>query len=209
MTEIPLILHVAPRSGNCHKVELFLSILGVPYRTATHDYTPADLKSQAFRAKNPRGQVPVLEIGDNVIWDSQAILVYLARAHGGEGWLPSDAAAMAEVMQWLALSANEHLFGLAQVRIMRRYRHGNEPLVLTVLERALALAARGLETMERRLARAPWLALDRPTIAEMACFTYPALHREVEIDLAPYPATRAWLGRVRALPGFKTMEGID
>ncbi|MFN0042774.1 MAG: glutathione S-transferase family protein [Alphaproteobacteria bacterium] len=209
MTDIPLILHVAPRSGNCHKVELFLSILGLPYRTAMHDYVPADLESQAFLAKNPRGQVPVLEIGDTVIWDSQAILVYLARAYGGERWLPNDAAAMAEVMQWLALSANEHQFGLAQLRIMRRYRRGNEPLVPAKFERAQALAARGLETMESRLARAPWLALDRPTIAEMACFTYPALHREVEIDLAPYPATRAWLDRVRALPGFKTMEGID
>ena len=202
-------LYVADRSGNCHKVELFLSILGVPYETVELTYDEATLKSESFLAKNPRGQIPFLEADGRGIWDSQAILVYLARAHGGERWLPLDPAGMAEVMQWLALSENELLFGLAQVRIMRRYRKGNEPLVLTQLERALAYSHRGLRTIEARLVHHDWLALDRPTIAEMACFTYLALAGEAEIDLAPYPAVSAWLARVRALPGFKPMTGTE
>lgn len=201
-------LYVAGRSGNCHKIELFLSILGVPYETVELTYDETSLKSDAFLAKNPRGQVPFLEADGRGFWDSQAILVYLARAHGGERWLPLDAAGMAEVMQWLALAENELLFGLAQVRIMRRYRKGNEPLVLTQLERALAYSHRGLRTLESRLGDHDWLALDRPTIAEMACFTYPALAGEAEIDLAPYPGVRAWLARVKALPGFKSMPGM-
>jgi len=202
-------LHVAPRSGNSHRIEHFLHTLGLPYRTVMHEYGADDLKAPAFLALNPRGQVPVLEDGGRAVWDSLAILVYLARKHGGERWLPAEADGEAEVMQWLAVAGNEHLFGLAQVRIMRRYRERNEPLVLTHLDRALALSARGLATMERRLTTSDWLALDRPTIAEMACFTYPALHREAEIDLAPYPAVRAWMGRVRALPGFMSMPGMD
>ena len=202
-------LHVAPRSGNSHRVEHFLNTLSLPYRTVMHDYGADDLKASTFLALNPRGQVPVLEDGGRVVWDSLAILVYLARKHGSERWLPADAEGEAEVMQWLAVAGNEHLFGLAQVRIMRRYRERNEPLVLTHLDRALALSARGLATMERRLAANNWLALDRPNIAEMACFTYPALHGEAEIDLTPYPAVRTWLGRVRALPGFKPMAGMD
>jgi glutathione S-transferase len=202
-------LHVAPRSGNSHRIEHFLNTLSLPYTAVMHDYTAGDLKSPAFLDKNPRGQVPVLEDDGHIVWDSIAILAYLARKYGGERWFPTDARGLAEVTQWLALAGNEHLFGIAQVRIMRRYRNANEPLVLTHLDRALALSARGLATMERRLATHPWLAVDRPTIAEMACFTYPALHREADIDLTPYPAVRGWLGRVRALPGFKSMPGLD
>lgn len=201
-------LYVAERSGNCHKVELFLSILGLAYEAIELTYDETSLKSDTFLAKNPRGQVPFLDVAGRGIWDSQAILVYLARTHGGERWLPLDPFGMAEVMQWLALSENELLFGLAQVRIMRRYRKGNEPLVLAQLERAIGYAQRGLRVLEGRLANREWLALDRPTIAEMACFTYPALAGEAEIDLAPYPGLRAWLARVKAMPGFKAMPGM-
>ena len=201
-------LYVAERSGNSHKVQLFLSILGLAYETIELTYDETSLKSSMFLTRNPRGQVPFLDVEGQGIWDSQAILVYLARAHGGERWLPLDPFGMAEVMQWLALSENELLFGLAQLRIMRRYRKGNEPLVLTQMERAIGYAQRGLRVMEGRLAQHEWLALDRPTIAEMACFTYPALAGEAELDLEPYPALRAWLARVRSLPGFVAMPGM-
>ncbi|MFO0998618.1 MAG: glutathione S-transferase family protein, partial [Alphaproteobacteria bacterium] len=146
-------LYVAERSGNSHKVQLFLSILGLAYETIELTYDETSLKSSMFLTRNPRGQVPFLDVEGQGIWDSQAILVYLARAHGGERWLPLDPFGMAEVMQWLALSENELLFGLAQLRIMRRYRKGNEPLVLTQMERAIGYAQRGLRVMEGRLAQ--------------------------------------------------------
>lgn len=199
-------LYVGARSGNSHKIALFLSILGVPHETVEIPYGP-ELHTPAFLAKNPRGQVPVLEVDGKCIWDSMAILVYLARAHGGEKWLPLDPAGMAEVMQWLALAENELLFGIAQARIILRYRDPDDALVFLDLKRARFLIQRGLTAMEHRLATHSWLALDRPTIAEMACYTYPALHGEAEIDMAPYPAVRAWMDRVRALPGFIPMIG--
>jgi glutathione S-transferase len=199
-------LYVGDRSGNSHKIALFLSILGLPHETVEMEYGRS-LRTPEFLAKNPRGQVPVLEVDGKFIWDSQAILVYLARAHGGERWLPTDAAGMAEVVQWLALAENEHLFGIAQARIMLRYRASEDELVFLDMKRARTLTRRGLTAMERRLSDHDWLALDRPTIAEMACYTYPALHQEAEIDMTPYPSVMAWLGRVQALPGFIPMVG--
>ena len=199
-------LYVAERSGNAHKVRLILSILGVEYEAVDADY--ASLQEPGFRAKNPRGQIPVLELDGRCIWDSQAILVYLARRYGGEDWLPTDPNGMAEVMQWLALSENELLLGIAQARIGTRYPAGNEDLVLVPLDRAKRYAARGLRVMEERLAGHDWLALDRPTIAEMACFTYTALTHEAGIDIAPYDAVMKWLDRVRSLPGFVAMPGM-
>ena len=199
-------LYVGGRSGNSHKIALFLSILGVPHETVEIAYGP-ELRTPEFLAKNPRGQVPVLEVDGKCIWDSMAILVYIARAHGGEKWLPTDPAGMAEVMQWLALAENELLFGIAQARIMLRYRGPDDELVFLDMKRARFLIERGLTAMERRLSKHQWLAADRPTIAEMACYTYPALNVEAEIDMTPYPAIRAWMDRVRALPGFIPMIG--
>ncbi len=200
-------LYVAERSGNAHKVRLFLSILGLEYEAVDADY--GTLQSPEFRAKNPRGQIPTLEVDDRYIWDSQAILVYLARRYGGEDWLPTDPDGMAEVMQWLALSENELLLGIAQARIGTRYPAGNEDLILVPLDRAKRYAARGLCVMEERLAARDWLALDRPTIAEMACFTYTALTHEAGIDITPYGAVTRWLDRVRSLPGFVAMPGME
>lgn len=199
-------LYTGARSGNSHKIALFLSILGVAHETIEIPYGP-ELRTPEFLAKNPRGQVPVLEADGKCIWDSMAILVYIARAHGGEKWLPLDAAGMAEVMQWLALAENELLFGIAQARIMLRYRGPEDELVFLDMKRARFLIRRGLDAMERRLSSHEWLALDRPTIAEMACYTYPALNEEAEIDMTPHPAIRAWMDRVRTLPGFIPMIG--
>ena len=110
-------------------------------------------------------------------------------------------------MQWLALAQNELLFGIAQARIARSYAQRDD-LILVRPERSLPYARRGLRVMEARLQAHDWLALARPTLAEMACFTYPALAHEAAIDMAPFPAVRAWLGRVRALPGYVAMPGL-
>jgi glutathione S-transferase len=200
-------LYVAERSGNAHKARLFLSILGVEYEAV--DVAYLSLQGPEFRVKNPRGQIPVLEVDGRHIWDSQAILVYLARRYGGEDWLPTDPDGMAEVMQWLALSENELLLGIAQARIGTTFAAGNEDVILVPLDRAKRYAARGLRVMVERLAAHDWLALDRPTIAEMACFTYAALTHEAGIDIAPYGAVARWLERVRSLPGFVAMPGME
>src|SRR5574340_969309 len=80
------------------------------------DLAGREQKKPAFLALNPRGEVPVIEDGATVIWDSGACLVYLARRHGGEQWLPLDPAAMAGVQQWLALAATEIQIGLQYTR---------------------------------------------------------------------------------------------
>ena len=72
--------------------------------------------SEAFKRLNPRGQIPVLEDDGTVIWDSMAILVYLARRYGSDNWLPSDPLGEVRVMQWLAVSENELLYGWARAR---------------------------------------------------------------------------------------------
>ncbi|MBI3068418.1 MAG: glutathione S-transferase C-terminal domain-containing protein [Betaproteobacteria bacterium] len=77
------------------------------------------------------------------------------------------------------------------------------------LEEAYAIAAVALKALEGRLAAHEWLALDRPTIADVACYSYTVFAPEGGISLKPYPAVRAWLARVRALPGYLDIPSYD
>jgi glutathione S-transferase len=189
-------------SGNCYRVRLLLSMLRIPHELRTVNLMNGEQREAWYLALNPRGQVPVLDDDGTVVWDSLAILVYLARKYGGEQWLPLDAKDMAEVMQWLAVMENETLYGLGRARIICKFkRPGN-------LEEVQALGRKGLDVLEQRLAKHPWLALDRLTIADIGCFPYVALAPEGQIDLASYPAVRQWIERIKAQPGFVTMPGV-
>ena len=189
-------------SGNAYKIRLLLSLLGLQYERVPVDLRQGEQRRPEFLKLNPRGQVPTLDDGGTVVWDSAAILVYLARKYGGEKWLPLDAQRMAEVVQWLAVMENEMLYGLARARVICKFKRPGD------LAEAQALGRKGLDVIEQRLASHSWLALDRPTIADIACFPYVALGPEGEIALDAYPAIRAWIDRLKALPGFVGMPGI-
>jgi glutathione S-transferase len=193
------ILHGTPLSGHTHRVQLFLHLLDLPYAFAD---SPADVRrSAAFRALNPLGQIPVLQDGDAVLADSNAILVYLAKRYAaGTAWLPEDPVGAARVQRWLSQAAGEIMFGPATARVQARFYDTGVPPALSQ-----ALAARVLGLMDGELAARDWLAADNPTIADVACYSYVAHAPEGGIALDPYPHVRAWIARVQALPGFVAM----
>jgi glutathione S-transferase len=195
-------LYDRDQSGNCHKVRLLLSMLGLEYEKVPVDLGSGENRKPEFLRLNPRGQVPTLIDGDITVWDSQAILVYLALRYGAGEWLPTDTVAMTEVMQWLAVSENELLFGMARSRQTKKM---NGPWPYDLVS---DLGRSGLAVMNEHLEGHDWLALDRPTIADLACYPYVALAHEGEISLQDYPAVRAWMARIEALPGYVGMPGI-
>lgn len=191
-------LHGLPLSGHAHKVEVFLRLLGQPF-----DYVEAGAparQTEAFARLNPLRQIPVLEDGDLVLADSNAILVYLAKRYDPAGpWLPEDAVGAAQVQRWLSVSAGEIKFGPANARAVHLF--GNS----TNLADAQAVATRLLGFMETTLADQPWLAGEGPTLADVACYPYVACAPEGGVPLEPYPAVTAWIARFEALPGVKAM----
>jgi glutathione S-transferase len=195
-------LYYMPPSGNAYKVRILLSLLSVPYEKVAIDAKNKEHKSAAFRKLNPRGEVPVLVDGDLVLWDSSACLLYIARKHGGEQWLPSDPAQMAQVMQWVALAGNEIQFGLQYARrgvLQDRWTAGT-------LEQGHAMGRVALDALEGRLKDNEWLALGRPTIADVACFPYIETAPQAKLPLDAYPKVVAWLARCKALPGWAQRE---
>lgn len=189
-------------SGNCYKVRLLCALLDIQYESVPVDIFNGEHKSSAFLNKNPRGQVPVLDDDGTLIWDSSAILLYLARQYGGDYWLPLDIKPMTEIMQWLSVSQNEILYGLARARAAMKF---NRPWDI---EQCRAHGKLGLATLEQYLSERSWLVGEHETIADIACYPYVALAPEAGVPLADFPAIRLWLKRIQSLPGYITMPGI-
>ncbi len=191
-------LHGVPLSGHVHKVEVFLRLLGLDF-----DYVEAPAparQTDAFAALNPLRQIPVLEDGDLVLADSNAILVYLARRYDPSGpWLPDEPVQAARVQRWLSVSAGEIKYGPANARAVHLFG------LKTDLANAHAVAKRLLGFMDTELSSQKWLAGPAPTLADIACYPYLASAPEGGVDLAPYPNVRAWIARFEALPGVKPM----
>jgi glutathione S-transferase len=196
----PIRLYRFALSGHAHRAELFLSLLGLPSTLIDVDLTKGQQKLPEFLAKNPFGQVPVIEDGDVTIHDSNAILVYLAGRYDQSGqWLPRDPVAAAQVQQWLSVAAGPLAHGPALARVGLLFKRPVDIAKAQELARAL------FGVMEAHLAKSPYLVGAAPTIADVALYSYTALAPEGGIELAPYPAIRAWLSRIEALPGFVPM----
>jgi len=192
-------LYRAPLSGNSHRVQLFLSLIGRPVELVDVNLRTGENRTPAFLKLNPLGQIPVLEDEGNVVPDSLASLVYLAERYAPESWYPRDLMKRVEIQRWLTVAACEIAQGPVLARVAAIFGANLD------VERAKTIAARIFAVMEDLLAKQPFLTGEGPTIADIACYTYIAHAPEGGISLEPYPALRAWLGRIEALPGFVAM----
>lgn len=195
----PLRLYRARISGHCHRVELFLSLLGLPWEAVEIDLPTRGHKTPQFLALNPFGQVPVLRDGDLVLADSNAMLVYLEARYAPGQWMPRDPVGAARVQRWLSVAAGQLAFGPAAARVIQLFQRPDDPA--PAIARANAL----FEVMEQELAAQPFLAGERPTLADIALYSYTDRAPEGNVSLQPYPSLRAWLARIEALPGFVPM----
>ena len=107
MSQPAIKLYRHPLSGHAHRVELMLSLLGVPTELVFVDLMKGAHKTPEFLALNRFGQVPVIDDNGIVLADSNAILVYLAGKYGNGQWLPSDPLAQAKVQRWLSVASGE------------------------------------------------------------------------------------------------------
>ncbi|WP_437276659.1 glutathione S-transferase [Sorangium sp. So ce375] len=201
LSDSPIRLYRHPLSGHAHRVELFLSLLRLPFERIDVDLKGGAHKAPEFLAKNAFGQVPVIEDGDVTLADSNAILVYLATRYDPSGrWLPRDPVAAAHVQRWLSVAAGQLASGPAAARIAAVFGRKLDT------EQARGIAAQLFTVIDQHLANQRFLAGDEPTLADVAIYTYTAHAPEGGVSLDPYGNLRAWLARVEALPGFVPMK---
>lgn len=195
----PLRLYRARISGHCHRVELFLSLLGLPWEPVEIDLPTRGHKAPDFLKLNPFGQVPVLQDGSLTLADSNAMLVYLEARYAPGQWMPRDPVGAALVQRWLSVAAGQLAFGPAAARVIQLFKRPDDAAP------AIARATGLFEVMEAELTARTFLASDKPTIADIAMYSYTERAPEGNVSLAPYPHLRAWLARIEALPGFVPM----
>ena len=197
---LPIRLLRHPLSGHCHRVELLLSLLDLPYELVHVDVLSGAHKQQEFLRKNSFGQVPVLEDGDVTIADSNAILIYLAERYDTDARLwPRTPEGRASVQRWLSVAAGQLAAGPAAARLVRVFGMKLDH------EAAVRTSGQLLPLLEAELSARSFLAAASATLADVAMYAYVARAPEGDVSLEPYPAVRAWLGRVEALPGFVPM----
>jgi glutathione S-transferase len=199
----PIRVYRHPSSGHCHRVELYLSLLELPFERVHVDLPARAQKQPAFLDKNAFGQVPVIEDGEVTLADSTAIMLYLGERYDEEGrFWPRTPAGKAAVQRWLSVASGPLAAGPAAARRVRRFGAKLD------YETAAATAGQLLTTLEAELTKRTHLVGSSPTVADLALYAYVARAPEGDISLEPYPAVRAWLARIEALPGFVPMPSL-
>lgn len=197
----PIKLYGSAISGHVHRVRLFLSMLGLPFESIELDLRQRASRTPEFLARNPFGQVPVIEDGEVTLADSNAIMVYLNERYASDpaAWMPRDPVGAARVQRWFSVAAGPLAHGPAAARVMALFGLAVDPTETVTRSHAL------LAVMEIHLAQQPFLAGPSATLADIANYAYVAHAPEGSVSLEPYPHVRAWLARVEALPGFVPM----
>ena len=191
-----------PQSGNCYKVQLVCQLLNIDHQWIDVDILAGDTKSDDFLKKNPNGKIPLLELNSGeTLSESNAIINYLAF---GSDLYPNDRLAQARVLQWQFFEQYSHEPFIAVARFINKYLGLPE-------DKADEYAAKqtgghkALQVMEQQLAETPFLAGEKVTTADISLYAYTHVADEGGFELEAYPAIRAWLDRVAALPNFRPM----
>ncbi len=200
LSKAPVKLFRTPKSGHCHRVELMLALLGVPYEPIDLDMENRAHKAQDYLEISPLGQVPAIDDNGVTLSDSNAILIYLVARYGDEAtWIGTSPAEKAEVQRWLSIAAGEIASGPCAARLVTVFGAEIDH------ETAKAKAHTLFKVMNTHLEARDWLAANRPTLADIAGYSYIAHAPEGGISLSPYTNVKAWLARIEVLPGFVGM----
>ena len=193
-------------SGNCHKVKLLLEQLGrrldKDYRWVETDSSRGETRTPEFLAKNSNGRVPLIELDDGRrMAESNAILCWLAE---GTPYFKGDAWQRAQALSWMFFEQYSHEPYVAVARFICGWTPADSPR-RAELPKLRERGHQALAVMERHLLSSPWFGGADYGIADIALFAYTDVAPEGGIELAPYPAIRNWLARVRETPGFVPM----
>jgi glutathione S-transferase len=197
-------LYSMQRSGNSYKVRLALARLGIPFRLVEIDILKGASRTPDFLAKNPNGQVPLLEVApDRYLAESNAILWYVA---GGTPLAPEDRIDRAEALQWMFFEQHSLEPNIGAAFFWLSLIKGGRELQRHALEDWMEEGYRALAVMEKHLKDRSFFVGDHYTIADIALYAYTHVAHECDFDLAAFPAIRLWLDRMAAQPGHIEMD---
>ena len=205
MTE-QLILHEYAASGNCYKVRLTAAIVGTHLERREYDIMKGETRTPQFLANvNSNGRIPVLQVGDRFIPESNAACYFLA---DGSNLIPTDPFDHADMLRWMFWEQYSHEPNIATLRFWMR---SVGPDNLTDLQRAQMPAKRkagneALKLMDEHLAGREWFVGSSMTLADICLFAYTHLAGEADFNLGQHPRVQQWTDRIRGQPRYLAMN---
>lgn len=202
-----LTLHEDPRSGNCYKIVLTAALLGLPLRRIAYDILKAETRTPEFlRDVNPNGRIPVLQVGQRFLPESNAACWYLAE---DSALVPEGRFERADMLRWMFFEQYSHEPNIATLRFWLCYVGEAK---LSEFQRSQIMAKRAggeaaLALMDEHLAGRDWFVGNAASLADIALYAYTHVCEAGGFRLHDYPAVCAWIDRVAALPGYLPMEG--
>ena len=201
-----LTLHEYAPSGNCYKIRLTAALLGVPIERRHYDIMAGETRSAAFLAEvNANGRIPVLQIGDKFLPESNAACWWLASR---SPLVPDDRFDQADVLRWMFFEQYNHEPNVATIRFWKAFvgfdNLSDAQRMLLPGKQAAGEAA--LALMDEHLAGRDWLVGSHLTLADICLYAYTHVAEEGGFDLGAYPNVSAWLGRVARQPGYVGIE---
>jgi len=201
-----LVLHEDPRSGNCYKIRLTAAFLGLPLERKFYDIMKGETRTADFLAKvNSNGRIPVLQIGDRFLPESNAACFYLG---DGARLVPADRFDRADMLRWMFFEQYNHEPNIATLRFWLYYvgeaNLSDEQRGLIGSKRAAGDAA--LELMDRHLADRDWFAGTALSLADIVLYAYTHVAEMGGFGLSGHAHLCRWLDRVGEQPGFVPMD---
>jgi glutathione S-transferase len=196
----PLVLHEYSASGNCYKVRLTAEHAGVTLQRIEYDIMKGETRTPQFLAKvNPNGRIPVLQIGDRFIPESNASCFYVAQ---GSRLIPHDRFDQADMLRWMFFEQYNHEPNVATLRFWKDWvgfdRLTEAQRLQIPLKRQAGSAA--LKLMDEHLRGRKWLVGDSISVADICLFAYTHVADEADFDLQLYPALVTWMERIMSHP---------
>jgi glutathione S-transferase len=194
-------LHEDTVSGNCYKIRLVAAHLGLTIERRAYDIRHGETRTPAFLGNvDANGRIPVLQIGERFLPESNAACAYLA---DGSALIPADRFDQADMLRWMFWEQYSHEPNVATLRF---WRHILGTANLSEAQQALvpgkeAAGRDALGLMERHLSTRDWFVGEAVTLADLVLYPYTHVAAEGGFELADHPAIGRWLARVAALPG--------
>ncbi len=197
-------LYENPLSPNCRKVHALVQHLGLQVETQTVNLQSGAQKEPDFLAINPNGKVPVLVDGKTTIWESNAILSYLASQKDTTLWPKNNE--RYQIMKWMYWEANH--FAPAVSKLVGQYifapMRGSQP-DQAIIEDALKAFRTHAAVANGQLESTKFLTGETPTIADFSVAVWLGYTDICKLPMAEFKHLSRWWTDVQSLPGGKAL----
>jgi glutathione S-transferase len=204
-------LYYHPLSSNSRRVLMTAILLDSRLDLVSVDLLKGEHRKEAYLQRNPNGKVPLLDDDGFYLWESHAIIQYLADKSDEQTLYPRACQARADVNRWLFWSAYHFTPAIGLIsreRVSKKMVGGSGEPDLAQIAHGEVLLSAAAQVLDTHLADKQWIAQDRLTLADLAIAS-PLMHTEAaRLPVMGYTHLQRWFATVRALEAWKQSEPV-